>query len=147
VSYLTEKIVTRSTTSAPSRSRGRIFLLCGVSLAALGVLAYVLQVFMQRLIMPWYMPALGVLGVALVGVSLWERRTLWRVLAMSAVVLLAGAELALLYATRLPPYAGPIQVGGPLPAFEAKQADGTPFSQNDMTGLRHHLLVFFRGRW
>ena len=109
--------------------------------------AYVVQISLQRLMLPWYMPALALLGVVLVVMSLLQRRTLWRVLTLLVVVLLAGAELASLYEMRLPPYAGPIAVGRTFPAFEAKQADGTPFTQNDLTGDRHHVLVFFRGRW
>jgi hypothetical protein len=105
------------------------------------------QISLQRLMLPWYMPALALLGVVLVVMSLWQRRTLWRVLALLAVVLLAGAELAVLYAMRLPPYLGPIAEGRPFPAFEAKQAEGTPFTENNLTGDQHQVLVFFRGRW
>src|SRR5262249_686336 len=97
--------------------------------------------------MPWYMPALALLGVALVVMSLWQRRTVWRVLALLAVLLLAGAELAALNALRLPPYAGPIAVGRPFPAFEARRAGGTRVTQGDLTGEPHHLPVFFRRRW
>ena len=93
------------------------------------------------------MPSLALLGVVLIVMSLWERRTVWRVFALLAVVLLAGAELALLYAMRLPPYTGPIAVGRPFPAFETKRADGTPFTQRDFVGDRNNVLVFFRGRW
>jgi len=105
------------------------------------------QFSLQRLTTPWYMPALAVIGVVLVVISLFERRTVWRVLALLAVVLLAGGELALLYALRLPSYTGPITVGRPFPAFEAKRADGTPFTQRDLAGDRNNVLVFFRGRW
>jgi hypothetical protein len=111
------------------------------------VVAYVVQIALGRLMLPWYMPALALLGVILVGMALWQKRTPWRVLALVAVVLLAGAELAFLHAVRLPPYTGPIAVGRPFPAFEAKQADGSPFTQNNLIGDRHHVLVFFRGRW
>jgi hypothetical protein len=119
----------------------------GLALAALGVVAYVVQLSLERLTVPWYMPALALLGVVLVVISLVERRTVWRLLALSAVVLLTGAELALFYALRLPPYTGPIAVGRVFPAFEAKRADGAPFTQHDLTGDRNNALVFFRGRW
>jgi hypothetical protein len=109
--------------------------------------AYAVQLSFQRLLLPWYLPALTFLGVALVVMSLWRRRTVSRVIALLVVVLLAGAELALLSALRLPPYIGPIAVGRPFPAFEAKQAGGTLFNQNDLAGDQHHVLVFFRGRW
>jgi hypothetical protein len=96
---------------------------------------------------PWYMPTLASLGVVLVIVSLLERRTVWRVFALLAVVVLAGAEWAFLYAVRLPAYTGPIAVGQPFPAFATKRADGTTFTQRDLAGDRNHVLVFFRGRW
>lgn len=139
--------MTSSSNATPDRSRGRLLLLSGLGLAALGMVAYAVQLSLRRLTLPWYMPALALLGVALVAVSLWQRRTAWRVLALAAVVLLSGVEVAGLNAVRLPPYAGPIAVGRPFPAFEARRADGTPFTQNDLTGDRHHVLVFFRGRW
>ena len=139
--------MTSSPIATPGRSRGRLLLLSGLGLATLGVVVYVLQLSLQRLMVPWYMPALALLGVALVLVSLWKRSTVWRVLALLAVVLLAGAEMAVLHALRLPPYAGPIAVGSSFPAFEARRADGMPFTQDDLTGDRHQVLVFFRGRW
>jgi hypothetical protein len=131
----------------PDRSRGRLFMLLGLGLAVLGVAAYVVQLSLQRLMFPWHMPALAFLGVVAVAISLWQRRTRWRLLALLAVVFLAGAELAVLHMLRLPPYTGPIAVGRPFPAFEAKRSDGTLFTQKDLTGDRHHVLVFFRGRW
>jgi hypothetical protein len=122
-------------------------MLSGLGLAVLGVAAYAVQLSLRRLMLPWYMPAAALLGVALVTASLWKRRTAWRALALVVVALLAGLELMALNAMRLPPYTGPIAVGRPLPAFEAKRADGTPFTQDDLVGGQHHALVFFRGRW
>ena len=121
--------------------------LAGLGLGILGVAAYAVQLSLRRLMLPWYTPAAALLGVVLVAVSLGKRRSVWRVLALVVVVLLAGFEFMALNAMRLPPYAGPIAVGRPLPAFEAKQADGTPFTHYDLSGDRHHVLVFFRGRW
>src|SRR5579863_2608221 len=105
--------MTNSPIATPDRTRGRLLPLLGLGLAFLGVLAYVVQLSLQRLIFPWYMPALALLGIVLVVMSLWQRRTVWRVLALVTVVLLAGAELAALHAMRLPPYMGPIAVGRP----------------------------------
>jgi hypothetical protein len=129
------------------RSRGRLLLLSGLCLAALGVAAFAVQLSLQRLTLPWYMPALAWLGAALIVASLWKRRTVWRGLALVAVVLLGGFEVLALFALSLPPYSGPIAVGRPFPAFEAKLADGTPFTQDDLGGDRRQALVFFRGRW
>jgi hypothetical protein len=139
--------MTVSTEAPPARDRGRLLLLAGLGLAVLGVAAYAIQLSLQRLMLPWYLPAAALLGVALVGASLWNRRTVWRVLALAGVVLLAGFELMALNAMRLPPYTGPIAVGRPFPEFEARGADGTTFAQNDLIGDRDHALVFFRGRW
>jgi FtsH-binding integral membrane protein len=132
---------------APSRWRGRILLLLGVLLAISGVAAYVVQTSMQRLTAPWYMPALAIVGVALVVISLWERRTVWRILALLIVLALAGLEGAFLYAVRLPTYSGPIAVGRTLPPFKTVRSDGKPFTERDIIGDQHNVLVFFRGRW
>jgi hypothetical protein len=122
-------------------------MLAGLGLAVLGVAAYAIQLSLGRLMLPWYMPAAALVGVACVVASLWKRRTVWRALALVVIVLLAGLELLALFAMRLPPYAGPIAVGRPFPVFEARRADGTPFTQNDLIGDQHHAFVFFRGRW
>jgi hypothetical protein len=119
----------------------------GLGLAFLGVAAYAVQLSLRRLFLPWYVPAAALLGVALVAASLWKRPSAWRALALAVVALLAGFELLALNALRLPPYAGPVAVGRHFPAFEAKRADGTPFTQNDLTGGQHTALVIFRGRW
>ena len=135
-------------TTTPTRHpRGRLLVLLGLGLALLGVVAYGVQLSLQRLAFPWYMPALALIGAALVLASLWARRTVWRVLALTVLVLLGGLELVALNAMRLPPYTGPIAVGRPFPAFEARRADGTPFTQDDLAGDRRTVLVFFRGRW
>jgi cytochrome oxidase Cu insertion factor (SCO1/SenC/PrrC family) len=139
--------MTSPSSAVPQRSPGRLFLLLGLGLAALGVAAYVVQISLQRLMAPWYMPVLAILGVVLVVMSLWERRTVWRALALLTVVLLAGFELLFLYAMRLPTYTGPVAVERPFPAFETKQADGKPFTQRDLAGDWNTVLVFFRGRW
>jgi hypothetical protein len=135
------------TNASRHRFRGRLFLLSGVALSVLGVAAYAVQMSLQKLMAPWYMPVLAWLGVAFVAVSLAERRTIVRVVALLAVGLLACAELGLFYAVRLPSYTGPVTVGRPFPAFEAMRADGTPFSQRDLVGDQNSVIVFFRGRW
>ncbi len=60
----------------PRRFPGRLWLAMGLGLAALGVIAYVVQIAMQRLLAPWYMPILATLGVVLLIVSLRRKRTL-----------------------------------------------------------------------
>ena len=63
------------------------------------------------------MPILGLLGVVLVALSLSEKRTVWRLVALLAVVLLTGAEFAFLYAVRLPPYTGADRGGTAFPGL------------------------------
>jgi hypothetical protein len=139
--------VTTSDRAAPLRSRGRLFLLLGIGLAVLGVVGYVVQISLQRLMAPWYMPVLATLGGVLVIISLREKRTVWRVFALVGVGLLAAGEWGILFAFRLPPYTGPVTVGRPFPSFETSRADGTLFTQSNLTGDRASTLVFFRGRW
>jgi hypothetical protein len=135
------------TTPSTASPRGRLLMLLGLGLAALGIAAYAVQLRLHRLAVPWYMPAMALVGAILVAVSLREKRTVWRVLALIVVAALGGFEVMALNAMRLPPYTGPVAVGRPFPAFEAKRADGTPFTQADLAGDRDTALVFFRGRW
>jgi hypothetical protein len=139
--------MTDSTNAPLARSPGRLVMLTGLGLAVLGVAAFAVQLYLGRLMLPWYMPAAALFGVALVAASLRKQRTVCRWLALVAVALLAGFEVLALSATRLPRYTGPVAVGRPFPAFAVKRADGTPFTQDDLIGDRHQALVFFRGRW
>ena len=137
-----------SSSTLPHRARGRLCLLLGLGLAALGVFAYVVQkLAFGALVMPWYMPALALIGIVLVAISLVEKRNIWRIVALLVVVLLTAAELGLLSMLRLPAYTGPITVGRPFPAFETSRADGVPFANGDLAGSQNNVLVFFRGRW
>jgi hypothetical protein len=111
------------------------------------VIAYVVQLSMHSLKAPWYVPGAATLGVVLVVVSLWQRRTVWRVLSLLFVVLLAGAAWMFMLGEPLPAYTGPVAAGKPFPAFETSRADATPFTQRDLEGDQDNVLVFFRGRW
>ena len=139
--------MTTSSHAAPRRYPGRLFLALGLSVAALGVIGYVVQFAAQRLTTPWYVPCAATLGVALVALSLGRARTVWRALALLLLVLLAGAEWALLQQMRLPAYTGPVAEGQRFPAFVTSREDGTPFTQLDLEGDQDSVLVFFRGRW
>ena len=88
----------------------------------------------QVLKAPWYVPIAATAGAVLLVASLWQRRTVWRILALVLVALLAGAEWAMLLGMRLPAYTGPVAEGKPFPAFATARADGTPFTQADLTG-------------
>jgi hypothetical protein len=139
--------MTTSTAAVPRRYPGRLFLALGLACAALGVIGYVVQLSAERLFLPWYLPWSGTLGVFLLIVSLWQARTVWRVLALLLVMLFAGAEWMFIRAERLPPYTGPVAEGHPFPAFATVRADGTPFTEHDLEGEQNSVLVFFRGRW
>ena len=134
-------------TAAPRRYPGRLFVALGLVLAVLGVAGYAIQLSTGRLAAPWYMPCLATLGVAFLAVALWQARSVWRILALLLVLLLAGAEWAFLLAARLPAYTGPVAAGRAFPNFTTMRADGTTFTQADLEGNQNNVLVFFRGRW
>jgi hypothetical protein len=119
----------------------------GLIVPVLGVIAYVVQFSMQRLTIPWYMPIAATLGVLLVLASLVQARSVWRVLALLFVVLIAGAEWSFLYAMRLPRYDGPVAEGESFPAFKTALANGSEFTDHDLQGDKNSVLVSFRGRW
>jgi hypothetical protein len=139
--------MTTSSVTAPPRSSGRLLLALGLCLPVLGVVGYVVQLSAQRLTAPWYVPATATLGAGLIALSLLRARTVWRVLALLLVVLVAGAEWAFLLALRAPPYTGPVAVGQPFPAFATARADGASFTERDLEGDQNTVLVSFRGRW
>jgi hypothetical protein len=137
-------MTTPATATAPT---GRRWLLLGLALTVLGVVAYAGQIALHRLTAPWYVPIVATMGVVLVAASLWQKLTVWRGLGLIVVVLVAGAAWAFMFMTRLPAYTGPVAVGRPFPAFTTVRADGTPFTDRDLVGDRDTVLVFFRGRW
>ncbi len=131
----------------PRRYPGRRWLLVGIGLAFLGIVGYVVQMSLERLVMPWYLPASGTLAIVLAAFSLWQARSVWRWLGLVFVLLVAGADWFLMLSTRLPEYTGPVEIGKPMPAFETARADGTSFTQRDLNGDQNSVLVSFRGRW
>jgi hypothetical protein len=133
--------------AAPRRYPGRLLLFLGLGLAILGVVGYVVQIALQRLVTPWYLPGLATLGVVLLVASLWQALTVWRVLALIPIMLLAGATWAFLLMTRLPAYGGPVKAEDPFPAFVTKRADDMTFTERHLEGKQNNVLVFFRGRW
>jgi hypothetical protein len=122
-------------------------MLLGLGLAALGIAAYVLWLWLLCVSLSLSVAALVLVGVVVVAASLRERRSVWRILALAAVLLLGGFEVMALNSIRLPRYTGPVAVGKPFPAFEAKLADGSSFTQASLAGDRDTVMVFFRGRW
>src|SRR5947209_7693738 len=135
--------MTTSSPGAPRRVTGHFLLVLGLVLPTLGVIGYAVQLARRHLTTPWYMPVLATLGVICLAAAVWQARSVWRWLALVLVVLLTGAEWAMLLAMRLPAYAGPVAAGQPFPDFTTKRADGTSFTQRDLHGERDSVLVFF----
>jgi hypothetical protein len=134
--------------NSPPRSRGRLWFWLGLLAALAGPPVYALQIGMGRLGTPWYVPALAVLGAALLVRSLLLRGTVWRVLGLLFCVGLAGFEswFIVSYAA-LPAYNGPLAVDRPFPEFKAALADGAPFTAANLEGEKTTAMVFFRGHW
>src|SRR5438477_5910024 len=120
--------MTTPSSPTPRRRPGRLLLGLGLGIAVVAVAAYALQVMAHRLTAPWYLPYATTVGVALVAASLWQARTVWRVLALLLVIVVAGGAWIVMIGSRLPPYAGPVAVGRPFPAFQTVRADGTSFT-------------------
>jgi hypothetical protein len=137
-------------TSAPSTPRqfpGRLFLWLGLVVGALGPILYVVQLRAERLTAPWYLPILGATGAILALFALSRRWGIVRFLLAGLLVLLAVGEVSLFFTTKLPPYAGPVAVGQPFPAFATTLADGSPLTEANLAGTQPTAIVFFRGRW
>jgi hypothetical protein len=136
-----------TTLPTPRRYPGRFSLWLGLAVALLGLVAYFVMLSRGDLTFPWYLPLSAVLGVLLVGFTIFRGLTVFRILAFILVVVLAGLEGFFLFATRLPAYTGPVAVGKPFPAFSTLRADGKPFTQANLQGEKGTVMVFFRGRW
>lgn len=91
---------------------------------------------------------LMVLGILAGGLALITPDHRGVALAVGAVYTwpLGGFFLWLLTQARLPDPAIRVEAGGPLPDFSTVDADGKPFSTEDLAG-RRVLLKLFRGHW
>ena len=118
----------------------------GLGLAIVGLAIYVVQYSMHHLTTPWYLPLTATFGALLVATSLWQRRGVWRAIALVFVLLLTLGEWGFVLATRLPAYSGPVAVGKPFPDFSTTRSDGTSFTRSDLAD-QDTALLFFRGRW
>jgi hypothetical protein len=139
--------MSNTTTAGVPAASGRRLVSIGVVLALAGPAGYAAQIVAHRLLLPWYLPISGTVGAILVAASLWRARGRGRIVSLVLVLLLAGAEWAVVLMTRLPAYTGPVAVGRPFPSFTSARADGTSFSARDLRGDETNVLVFFRGRW
>src|SRR6516164_268923 len=116
-----------------ARSRGRLWLWLGVGLFLLGFVLYFVQAFQfKHLVTPWYMPILFTMGVLLALVSVRQRPTWTRAIALLVLALLCAAEWYFILAmSRLPEYKGPVQVDNKIPEFTTTFADGSSFTDKD----------------
>ena len=93
--------------------------------------------------------SLATLGTLLVLLSLGRRFGVLRLIALLLVGTIAAGEwwFILVYA-RLPHETGRIVEKQPFPAFTATVAsDGSPFTQDSLTGKQNTVIVFFRGHF
>ena len=140
--------MTTATSPIISGRTNRGYFLLGIACALVGLVGYAVQMSLNQLATPWYAPALATIGAGLVVLSLWKRRSVWRILALLMLAALAGLEWwFLLGYTALPTYAGPVVAGEPFPEFKAWLSDGKPFQRSDLEREGSTALVFFRGHW
>ncbi|HMC89285.1 MAG TPA: hypothetical protein VKI17_07040 [Gemmataceae bacterium] len=132
--------------SAPPRRRP--LFLAGILIFLLGIGLYFIQLRMRSFMVPWYVPVLATVGVALMALSLRQRRGILRIGTLILFVALCGFEwFFLLVVTKLPAFTGPAQPGARLPVFAATLADGTSFTNADLQKGTSSVLVFYRGHW
>lgn len=125
-----------------------LLFLGGVLLFIIGLVAYPLQFRAKNLATPWYIPILSTLGLSLMIVSLWRRRGVARAILLVLFALFCGFEwYTIAIAMRSPAYTGPARTGRTLPSFQAKLADGTPFTQENLEQGTTSVLLFYRGHW
>jgi hypothetical protein len=137
-----------SPVAGESRSPGRLIAWSGLAIAVLGVVGYMVQLFvLKRTFEPWYVPIMGTLGAGLLLWSVLLQRTVWRKILLLVWMLVVFEWFFMIVLSRLPPYTGPVTVGKPFPAFTTKLADGSSFTQQRFQGDKDTVLVFFRCRW
>jgi hypothetical protein len=136
------------TPAAIPRSRHWLLFVAGIVLFLVGPPLYFIQFRMKHLFVPWYVPLMATAGVALMIASLWRRRGIGRGIALVLFAVLCGLEWSMLAVEmKTPQYTGPAQPGRKVPEFTATLANGTAFSEKDLTEGNTTILLFFRGRW
>jgi len=136
-------------TDAQSKSptRGRALLWQGILVCILGPVILAVQMANRSLTSPLYVPILATLGVALMGWSLVQRRTLWRWFAAGLAVPFAALTWLMFAGMSTPAYTGPATVGSVFPSFETRLASGEGFRAGDLKGDKNTVLLFYRGHW
>src|SRR6516165_7020153 len=95
-----------------ARRRGRSWLWLGVGVFLLGVVLFIVQAFLLKiLVVPWYMPIMFTVGALFVLVAFSQRPTWTRGIVLVLLGLLSAGEwFFILSLSRLPEYIGPAQV-------------------------------------
>ena len=128
--------------------RRRPWFLLGVVLFLAGPIINAIEISMGRLQVPWYLLVLTTAGVALMSISVWQRRGVFRIAGLLFfTIFCAGCWFLILVFTKAPPYTGPATPGKKVPAFTAALADGKSFTDQDLADGKNSVLLFFRGRW
>jgi hypothetical protein len=95
--------ISTASAAGPRRFPGRWLAVLGMGTALLGVLGYVLQISVLKLLRePWYMPILGMAGAAMLIGSLYYFRSAWRIVGVILFSLLAAGEWYILLAFSRP---------------------------------------------
>jgi len=132
--------------SAPARRRP--YFLLGTFILFLGIIIYMVQLFgLKQLVVPWHAAILGTIGVLLMLISVVQRPGILRIIGLVIFGALVGFEWFLILGSKMEPYAGPAKSGDKLPAFSAKFADGSLFTEKSLEEGKDTVLVFNRGHW
>jgi hypothetical protein len=127
---------------------GRLALL-SVAVAVAGVAGYVglFSVAAVRNHPEGYVAAFALAtALALLALRRARRWTSWAALAVSGLLLAAGAWFNFV-AARVPDAPTALRVGAPAPDFTLADAAGRPVSLADYRGRKAVVLVFYRGYW
>ena len=132
----------------PHPSTRRLLLWAGPLLCLVGIALFPIMMMAGHLGLPWYTPALAILGTVCVVLALGAKKSAWRYVNLAFCSLLAVLTVFLVFfMPRLNPYAGPAKAGESFPPFTAKRADGTEFTQANLVGAQNTVIVFYRGKW
>jgi hypothetical protein len=131
-----------------SRSRHWLLFFAGIALFVLGPVWFAVQFRMKNLGPAWYVPILSSAGLLLLILSVWRRQGIVRTVFLIFFGVVCSFEWFVFTVTaRSPAYTGPAQPGRKVPQFDARLANGSPFTGAELDKATATVLVFYRGRW